>query len=280
MTLLLRASGAAMALLTSLVGMSPASRAFKRLMVFEDLFEELASVGRLPWETDDDRGDEDEEEPHLHIFANHLFHCLLRNLRSKADAYGKLEGVDALSAAGRPHLFLMNNASYMNKAVRGQDGGSPRAQATAQQSDAPISSTLSDAFMERLGGLVDEEAAKFVKAVWAALAEHVKDTSLALEYAKGSSGVLTLESGRLIKTRFTSFNDGLEQIYQHQKHFAVPDAGLRARLRQDAKDVVLPPYTAFFTRFSTVQFSKKHMEQYLRFPPKTVGTMLDELYCG
>ena len=245
------------------------------MMGFEDLFEELASVGQLPWESDDDRADE--EESRLKIFANHLFHCLLRNLRAKSDAYAKLEGVDALSAAGRPHLFLVNNAHYMNLAVRGEEGA--KGSLVGVTSTVPISVMLSEAFLDRLVSVVEQEVDKFILAVWTPLVTHVKDLGLNLQFQKGSQ-VLTLDSGRQIKTRLSAFNTGVDEIYLNQKRFSVPDPTLRAKLRADAKETVLPPYTDFYTKFSTVQFSKKHMDQYLRFPPKTVASMIDELYSG
>ena len=272
-------------------------------MVYEDLFEELGSVGHLPWESDDDRADEDETR--LRIYANHLFLSLLRNLRAKADGYAKLEGADALSAAGRPFLFLMNNAHYMNTTVRGDGtggvGGGTAGGRTMMNSPgksssivapanivtaAPlikrlpsIASTLSEAFLERLSSVIEESRTKFIQTIWSPLAEHTKEAGLNLEYTKGTN-VLTLESGRLIKARFSSFNTSLEEIYQHQKQFSVPDASLRTRLREEAKAIVVEPYSNFYNKYSGVQFSKKHMEQYLKFPPKAVGTMIDELYSG
>jgi exocyst complex component 7 len=184
-------------------------------------------------------------------------------------AYGRLEGTDTLTSAARPHVFLMNNAHYIVKSVQSED---PRARAAA-------ASTLSGALVERINRMVDDERRKYIQTVWNVLADHVRETNFKIEYTKGTQ-VLTLESGRQIKSRFTAFNDGLDAVYQNQKLLAVPDMALRQQLRQEAKDTVMAPYTAFFTRFSEVQFSKKHMEQYLRFPPRTVSTMIDELFSG
>jgi exocyst complex protein 7 len=250
------------------------SRAFKRIMPYEDVFEELAASQDLPWETDDDRADD--EESRVRIFAHHLFHCLLANLRQKADAYGKMDGADTLSGAGRPYLFLMNNAQYILKAIKGDDVKDAQQRSPT---GAQIVSVLADAFVDRLAGLVNETREKYNKAVFVPLSEHTRQTDLPLEYSKGSS-ILTLDSGRQIKSRFTAFNAGLEEIYQHQKPYSVPDVALRQRLRQDGRSIVLSSYTEFFERFSQVHFSKKHMDQYLKFPPKTVGTMIDELYSG
>jgi exocyst complex protein 7 len=245
-------------------------------MPYEDVFEELAASQELPWETDDDRADD--EESRLRIFAHHLFHCLLANLRQKADGYVKVDGADTLSGAGRPHLFLMNNAQYILKAIKGEDVVNKDAQMRSP-TGIQIVSVLAEAFVDRLAGLVNEAREKYNKAVFVPLAEHTRQVDLPLEYSKGSS-VLTLESGRQIKSRFTAFNEGLEEIYHNQKAYSVPDSTLRQRLRQDGRTIVLNSYTEFFERFSQVHFSKKHMDQYLKFPPKAVATMLEELYSG
>ena len=244
-------------------------------MQLQDLFEELSLTSKLPWETDEDRSDTD--EPRIRIYGQYIFQCLLGNLRSKAEALKKLEGADPLSAAGRPHLFLMNNAHYIAKAIR---GGGDEGRSPSLAGGRNIASVLPEAFLDRISRLSEDEREKFAAVVWIPLIEPLKDTSsIKFEYSKGSS-VLTLESGRQIKTRFTSFNTSLDDIYQHQKIYSVPDSSLRQRLRQQAKDAVLGPYTEFFNKVSEIQFSKKHMDQYLRFPPKTVSTMLDELYSG
>ena len=57
-------------------------------------------------------------------------------------------------------------------------------------------------------------------------------------------------------------------------------SALRLRLREEAKATVLPGYSAFFEKYGAMQFSKKHMDSYLRFPPTTVASMVDELYSG
>lgn len=300
-------------------------------MAHEEAFTELATLGlvpALPWEAPEDHDEEEAEEDegedgtnrHLRSYAAHLFMSLLKNLRAKADAYARLGegGVDALSQAGRPHLFLMNNAHYMITTVRGsssataaaQAGGgddllgnlrsggstvmgtSPRPLTTGsgggssmkRAGSVPIANALSEAFLDRLAAVVAESRARFLAAVWGALAQETKDLNLPLEFQKavvpGQAPQLTFESGRLIKARFAAFNERLEALYPFQKAFAVPDAALRQRLREEAKAAVLPGYSAFFEKYGAMQFSKKHMDSYLRFPPTTVASMVDELYSG
>jgi hypothetical protein len=275
-------------------------------MVYEDVFNELAAVGvhpLLPWETAEDRaaitmgkeeeedGGEEGQETQMRVYANHLFLSLLKNLLAKAEAYGKggMEGgLDSYSAAGRPHLFLMNNSHYMTLTIRGGGGKSslPPSSSSSpgglrRMPSVSLASVLSEAFMERLMAVTKESQKKFIAAVWGALAEQTTNEKAlgGLEYVKGTQA-LTFESGRLVKARFAAFNTAMEGIYTHQKGFSVPDGGLRGRLREEAKMTLLPSYTAFYEKFQGTQFSKKHMDQYLRFPPATVGKMVEELYAG
>jgi hypothetical protein len=57
-------------------------RAFKQMLGFADIFEELALLLSLPWEGEDDAADGD---PHIALFIQYLFHGLLNNLKTKAD---------------------------------------------------------------------------------------------------------------------------------------------------------------------------------------------------
>jgi len=277
-------------------------------MVYEDVFDELAAVGvlpLLPWETAEDRaaitmgeeevedGGEGGQETQMRVYANHLFLSLLKNLRGKAEAYGKggMEGgLDCYSAAGRPHLFLMNNSHYMTLTIRGGNGKSSLPPSSSSSSSpgglrrvpsVSLASVLSEAFMDRLVAVASESQRKFIAAVWGALAEQTTNEKAlgGLEYVKGTQA-MTFESGRLVKARFAAFNSAMDEIYTHQKGFSVPDGGLRGRLREEAKMTLLPSYTAFYEKFQGTQFSKKHMDQYLRFPPATVGKMVEELYAG
>lgn len=275
-------------------------------MVYEDMFDELAATGvvpLLPWETVEDRaaimmgkeeeenGEEEGRETQMRLYTNHLFFSLLKNLRCKAEAYGKggMEGgMDSYSAAGRPHLFLMNNANYMTLTILGGGAKSPLSSLLLSSpgglkrvSSVDLTSVLSDTFLEMLVAVVNESQKKFTALVWGALAEPMSDekTSMALEYVKGTQA-LTFESGRLVKAKFAAFNKAMEEIYTHQRGFSVPDRGLREKLREEAKTTLLPSYTAFYDKFKGIQFSKKHMEQYLRFSPETVAKMVEELYSG
>jgi hypothetical protein len=62
----------------------------------------------------------------------------------------------------------------------------------------------------------------------------------------------------------------MEALLAQQGDWRVASAGLRDRLSQLMVSRVVPVYTKFFSEYSVVKFSKKHTEEYLKFPPNVV----------
>jgi hypothetical protein len=61
-----------------------------------------------------------------------------------------------------------------------------------------------------------------------------------------------------------------------QWRISSPD--LRERVQGQLALEVLESYTMFFEKYRGVNFSKKHKESYLRFPPSKVETVLAEFF--
>ena len=59
----------------------------------------------------------------------------------------------------------------------------------------------------------------------------------------------------------------MDALLAQQGEWRVSATGLREQLRQQIIAKILPVYTDFFNAYSTVKFSKKHMSEYLRYPP-------------
>lgn len=278
----------------------------QRIIAYHEIFEHLPLLGGLallPWESEEDRAaltrgkeeaeeqstGEEQQETHLRIYAHQLFMNLLKNIQGKTEAYRKMDcGVDKYSAAGQPLVFLMNNAHYMVSTIEASSSleEAPLVRTAPTFSWCPsgtvsLTSVVSEAFMDRLRTVTNDSRTKFTASVWADLAE-VTTNDKSLPDVENTSGghQLTFEGGRLVKARFSAFNTAMEEIYNTQKSFLILDAGLRMQLREEAKAAFLPPYTTFYDKFSGTQFSKKHMDQYLRFSPATVKSMIDELYAG
>jgi len=56
----------------------------------------------------------------------------------------------------------------------------------------------------------------------------------------------------MIKDRFKTFNDQIEEIHQRQSQWTVPDSELRESLRLAVAEVLLPAYRSFLKRFGYI----------------------------
>ena len=66
----------------------------------------------------------------------------------------------------------------------------------------------------------------------------------------------------------------MDALLSRKGEWRVANADLREVLNQQLRDSVLVPYTAFFNENCRIQFSKKHTQQYLRYPPSEVDRLL------
>jgi len=126
--------------------------------------------------------------------------------------------------------------------------------------------------------IVEHEKKKYL-AQWTHINKHLTSVNDAeLIYAKPNEALLTLDSGRLIKSRFSGFIHAFEMNYEVHKPLTVIDFKLRAMLQKDIKNEFLPKYTRFYEKYSKIQFSKKNMDEYLRYTPALVEEHIDDLY--
>lgn len=71
---------------------------------------------------------------------------------------------------------------------------------------------------------------------------------LTIPGGESNSGV----SRTMVKDRFKTFNDQIEEIHQRQSQWTVPDSELRESLRLAVAEVLLPAYRSFLKRFGYV----------------------------
>lgn len=176
---------------------------------------------------------------------------------------------------GKSNIFMVNNTFYLLK----QLGPSPASRGKGKDDEEKESYRIESSwFADKVNKIFESEKNKYLSH-WEGLNKHLSSVdSKALEFQKDNS--LSLESGRMIKARFGGFNDDFEQVYELHKHFSIIDSSLRDTLIKDVKVTFLPRYKSFYEKYSQVQFSKKHMEEYLKFKPSRVNSMLSELYAG
>ena len=75
-----------------------------------------------------------------------------------------------------------------------------------------------------------------------------------------------------------AFNSGMDALVQLQRNWRIPSSELRDRLKNLLMDSILKPYSHFYNRCSTVPFSKKHMAQYLKYPPEEVSRIISTAF--
>ena len=79
---------------------------------------------------------------------------------------------------------------------------------------------------------------------------------------------------KLLKAKFSLFNSAMDALLTQQGEWRVSSAGLREHLGNLLVAKICRFYTPFFDTYSSTNFSRKHMEEYLRFPPKDVERAL------
>jgi hypothetical protein len=74
------------------------------------------------------------------------------------------------------------------------------------------------------------------------------------------------------------FNSGVDALVAQQGEWRISSSGLRDHIHTLLIERIMPVYSEFFNYFSGVQFSKKHMDQYLRFPPQEIERILSNFF--
>ncbi|XP_018089418.1 exocyst complex component 7 L homeolog isoform X8 [Xenopus laevis] len=83
---------------------------------------------------------------------------------------------------------------------------------------------------------------------------------------------------QIIKERFKSFNENLEELCKIQKSWAIPDKRQRERIRQVQKSIVLEAYGAFLQKYGTGVNFTKNPEKYIKYSVDQVGEMIEKLF--
>jgi len=163
-------------------------------------------------------------------------------------------------------LFLLNNYNYIVKALQRlgllallQEGGISGVEKQYQQ-------------------LIDEQKTTYQKC-WG------KVLNFLLEMEKPMSGhrvnepqtKLKDKQRQMIKDKFKGFNTELEELHQIQMTYAVPDTQLRDQLRNENIDLILPLYTTFRDKYSSLPFTK-NPEKYIRYTVEEVEAMLKSFF--
>ena len=171
----------------------------------------------------------------------------------------------------RSSMFMMNNTFFL------RDKLGPHADSQFNDDEEERYRIESSWFVDKVNKLFESEKSKYL-GHWEVLNTHLTQVEHDdLEYQKNDT-ILSLDSGRLIKNRFSGFIEDYERIFEEHKGLCVVDPRLRDVLQQQVAGVFLPNYRAFFDKYSQIRFSKKHQDQYTKYRPDMIENMLEELY--
>ncbi|XP_032816904.2 exocyst complex component 7-like [Petromyzon marinus] len=154
-------------------------------------------------------------------------------------------------------VFLINNYNYLRCSLR-SFGLLPLIELTEAGTDGAYE------------GLIEEQIVIYKKS-WRKLLDHI--TASGLPSLEPGSKIKSKER-KMIKDKFSAFNNGLEELCKVQRTWAIPDRDLRAKIHGEGKPGVVRAYGSFLERFASVSFSK-NPSKYIRYSVEQVAVLLD-----
>jgi exocyst complex protein 7 len=233
-------------------------KAIRLISPFLNAYKSVTKRRALPW--DPNIGDEAGE---MDSFVKYLIMRLRNSLVEKAGHYALEPG--PLPEA-KSHMFMINNTYYLLRQLRPK---SSKNQAAVK--DESEHYRIEGSWFENdVKKVFDAERLKYL-ALWEPLNNH----TIMLD-EKGNN--ISNEGSRLLKTRFTAFNEDFERIHALHMELSVVDTSLRKNMQNEVKGAFFPNYQKFYEKYSAVRFSKKKQEEYLKFPPRRVEEMIGMLF--
>lgn len=180
-------------------------------------------------------------------------------LQSNLDGKSKLYRDPALT-----QLFLMNNIHYMVRSVR--------------KSEAK--DLLGDDWVQRQRRIVQQHANTYQRAAWGKALSYLSGSASSSGQLSGGSSDGSGISKSAIKERFKNFSLLLEELYNRQSQWTIPDTELREAVRLAVAEVLLPAYRSFIKRYSSIIESDRSKGKYIRYTPEDLERMLGEFFEG
>jgi exocyst complex protein 7 len=239
-------------------------RAVRLISPFVSAYKSVTKRRALPW--DPNIGDEAGE---MDSYVRFLIMRLLNSLQGKALNYTK--NAEDEGGQAKSNMFMINNTFYLLQQLTPKD--------SKEVTDVEVYHLDGEWFKEKVNTIFQSERGKYM-AHWELINSHLTAVdSTGLEYQKNKN-ILSLESGRMFKDRFKGFNDDFGRMYDIHHPLSVIDNGLRKELQSAVKDVFMKRYEKFYEKYSRFRFSKKNQNEYLKYPPPKVDSMLSRMYGG
>jgi exocyst complex protein 7 len=246
----------------------------------------LWTIRALPW--DPNIG---EEAGEMDSYVKYLVLRIRSNLARKSERYaaepGDLAQVRRILASRNPlrcsleltrrfvtytqaksHMFMINNTYYLLRNLRPRS--KKQEEETKDKDEAEYYKMEGSWFENDVRKVFEAERSKYLK-LW----EPLNQWAVVVE-TKGNNP--SNEESRLLKTRFMGFNDEFEKLHTLHMGLSVADSSLRRNLHSEVKGVFFPRYQRFYEKCSTIKFSKKKQDEYLKYPPAKAEQMIGDLF--
>lgn len=159
--------------------------------------------------------------------------------------------------ASLTHFFMMNNIHYMWRKAQ----------------NSHLTSLLGKPWLLDHIRKYRQYAHMYERASWGPILSHLK-------YEGICSGQSTSPSSRVVKERFSHFNNAFEDAYKTQTSWLIADDDLREDLRISIGQMVLPAYRTFHGRYASLLDVVRHKERYLKYSPDDLQRCLLDLFEG
>ncbi|KAJ3103454.1 GTP-binding nuclear protein gsp1/Ran [Phlyctochytrium bullatum] len=111
---------------------------------------------------------------------------------------------------------------------------------------------------------------------WKPCFDYLMDT---IYVQSGGVKALTKAQKDGIKDRFKNFNSELESMLAIQRTYTIPDPDLKGTVMKELKAVLLPLYTRFHQRYTSIEFSK-NPDKYIKYDQDSLEKVLDQFFVG
>ena len=216
--------------------------------------------------------------PKVHLDSAKSTHLLFTQLE-----HGSEESVIAMMEACQ-YLYLSNNLYHVHSfVVEAQDqleaclNGNARSNDSGNVYDKPRFLTM---YYEEVRESLAHSKLMFCRTVAKNMGmSAIDEEDFNTRYASTPSSDKQ-SRGRLVKGKFALFNQGIEALLSQQGAWKVSAPALRDELGISIADAVYPYYRAFYQEYHGTNFSKRHMDQYVKFTPEDVKILLLRFFSG
>ncbi len=194
------------------------------------------------------------------------------------------EAVEHISGC-RKYLFLVNNLFCIyiylrekKKEIRGSVSATKeRSNSVNSNSNQALTGINDPHIVEELivhvEGLLSKSQVSFAEAVAKSVSMSNSDSIEFIALHKENKGN-TSHVYRLLKAKFSTFNSGIDALLAQKGEWRISATGLRDLITNQLVDAIVPIYTEFYKKYSTIQFSKKHMAEYIKYSPDVIEKIL------